>query len=199
MNAVAITGLLVAAIRAEESARPDRLFDDPIASELAGERGRAALAAYRAAAGASIPIIEVRTRFFDEALARAARGGVRQVGILAAGMDARAYRLDWPSGTRVFEIDQAEVMAHKADIVGRLAVRPACERIAVAADLGGDWDLALGASGFDPREPAAWLVEGLLQYLDEPTVTALFERVEDRKSTRLNSSHSSPSRMPSSA
>ncbi|PCC71612.1 putative S-adenosyl-L-methionine-dependent methyltransferase [Nannocystis exedens] len=176
LNAVATTGLLVAAMRAEESARPDRLFADPFAAELAGDAGRAALAAYRAATALSLPIIEVRTRFFDEAFARAWAAGIRQFVLLAAGMDARAYRLPWPAGTRVFEVDQPEVLAAKAE---RLAqARPQCERVAVATDLAGDWPHALLAAGFDRSQRSLWLVEGLLQYLDAQVVAALFARVE---------------------
>jgi len=176
MNPVAITGLLVAAIRAEESRRPDRLFEDPHAEALAGPEGRAALARYRAASPVSVPIIEVRTRFYDEALARAAASGIRQVVILAAGMDARAYRLAWAPGTRLFEIDQPEVIAHKARVLGELA--PRCERRALGQSLLDDWPAALAAAGFDARERSAWLVEGLLQYLTPAAASAVLERVD---------------------
>lgn len=175
LNSVAITGLLVAAIRAEESTRPDRLFDDPYAAALAGERGRVALATYRSVA-MPVPIIEVRTRFFDEGLERVAREGIRQIVILAAGMDARAHRLAWPGGTRVFELDQPDVLAHKGAVLD--AATPACERVAVPVDLATDWTVPLRAAGLDPAVPTAWLVEGLLQYLPAATVGALFERIE---------------------
>jgi len=183
MNAVATTGLLVAAMRAEESIRPDRLFDDPFATLLAGERGKSALATYRTAAGVSVPIIEVRTRFFDEGLGRATHDDIRQFAIVAAGMDARAHRLPWPPGTRVFELDQPEVLAHKATVLAD--AKPACERIAVPVDLTRDWTDAIQTRGFDPALPTAWLVEGLLQYLDEPSVRTLFERID-----RLSGPHS---------
>ena len=100
---MASTGLLVAAIRAMESTRDDRLFTDPFADKLAGETGRQLLAAAVAATGErSTTQIVVRTRFFDEALLRAARAA-KQVVILAAGMDARAYRLAWPDDTTLYE------------------------------------------------------------------------------------------------
>jgi methyltransferase (TIGR00027 family) len=175
MNPVAITSLLVAAMRAEESQRSDRLFEDPFAEALAGDDGRAVLRAYRDAVGPSIPIIEVRTRWYDEGLTRAAAAGIAQVVILAAGMDARAYRLDWPAGTRVFEIDQPEVVAHKARILAGRAPRSA--RVALAADLAADWPAMLHTAGFDAAAPSAWLAEGLLQYLDAGTVEAIFARV----------------------
>lgn len=176
MNPVATTGLLVASMRAEESRRPDRLFEDPFAATLAGDAGRDALAAYRAAVGPSIPIIEVRTRYFDEAIARASSAGVRQFVILAAGMDARAYRLSWAERTRVFEVDQSEVMAHKARALEGVPTR--CERVPVASNLADDWPRALAASGHDAHAPTCWLVEGLLQYLDAGIVESLFARID---------------------
>ncbi len=175
MNPVAVTGLLVAAIRAEESKRSDRLFEDPFADDLAGDAGRAALARFRAAGGA-VPIIEVRTRWFDEAFARAWEAGVRQFVLLAAGMDARAYRLAWPPGTRVFELDQPDVLAAKARALGDVA--PRCERAAVGTDLAGDWAKELVASGFEPDAPTGWLVEGVLQYLGRPAVERLFAQLD---------------------
>ncbi|MDF2695999.1 MAG: hypothetical protein K0S65_4382 [Labilithrix sp.] len=182
MNPVAITGLLVAAIRAEESKRADRLFEDPFAEALAGEEGRAALARYRSAAGPSIPIIEVRTRWYDEAIARAWEAGVRQFVILAAGMDARAYRLAWPEGVRVFEVDQPEVTAAKAELLG--AASPRCVRSAIGANLASDWPSELEANGFERNARTAWLVEGVLQYLDVPTVEALFAKIDALSASR---------------
>jgi methyltransferase (TIGR00027 family) len=179
MNPVAVTSLLVAAMRAEESQRSDRLFDDPFAHALAGDAGYAALRAYRAAMGNSVPAVEVRTRWFDEALTRTVAAGIAQVAILAAGMDARTYRLDLPAATRVFEVDQPEVIAYKASVLGALGSRaPTCARVALAADLAGDWPTALCAAGFDPTVATGWVVEGLLQYLDEPTVSTLFARLD---------------------
>ena len=175
MNPVATTGLLVAALRAEESKQPKPLFDDPFAASLAGDAGRAALVSYRAAVGSSIPIIEVRTRFFDEALSRAATDGIRQVVIVAAGMDARAYRLAGLAGCHVFELDQAEVLEYKQSVLRD--IQPQANRRAVPADLSRDFSGALKAAGFQSSAPSVWLVEGLLQYLDESAVLALFEQV----------------------
>ena len=174
-EAVASTGLLVAAIRAKESTRDDRLFTDPFADKLAGDTGRHLLAAALAATGdRSTTQIVVRTRFFDDALLRAVDIAT-QVVILAAGMDARAYRLPWPDGTALYELDQPAVIAAKADLLA--ADRPRCRRIAVGADLADDWAAALQSEGFDSQTPTVWLIEGLLQYLDEPAVRTLFERV----------------------
>lgn len=183
MNPVAITGLLVAAIRAEESQRSDRLFEDPFAAALAGEAGRDVLARYRAASGRpSMPIIEVRTRYYDEGVARALQAGLRQFVILAAGMDARAYRLAWPEGTHVFEVDQPDVIAHKAAVLR--SSKPACVRVAIGQNLANDWLASLVAEGFDPQVPTAWLVEGLLQYLDAQAVETLFARIDSLAARR---------------
>ncbi|OBH20201.1 SAM-dependent methyltransferase [Mycolicibacter sinensis] len=173
-GAVANTGILVAAIRAQESARADALFSDPFAAKLAGEAGRAMLAGAVAAAGdQSTWQIVVRTRFWDEALLRS---GIRQVVILAAGMDARAYRLSWPERTTVFEVDQPAVMAAKADLLAE--DQPRCRRVPIGIDLADDWPNALQAAGFDATAPSVWLIEGLLQYLDDDAVHLLFDRVD---------------------
>lgn len=173
--AVADTGLLVAAIRAHETTREDRLFSDPFAERLAGDRGRALLSAAAAGGERSTAQIVVRTRFWDEALLRAARR-VRQIVILAAGMDARAHRLPWPEGTAVYELDQPAVLSAKADLLA--GERPRCRRVPVGVDLADDWPSAIRSAGLDPSAPAAWLIEGLLQYLDEAEVGALFDRVD---------------------
>jgi methyltransferase (TIGR00027 family) len=175
-QAVANTGLLVAAIRADESRRPDRLFTDPFADRLAGETGRRLLAGALAEAGdRPTRQIVVRTRFWDEALLRAAQSA-RQVVILAAGMDARAFRLPWPDGTTVYELDQPEVISAKAAALD--GEEPLCTRVAVGVDLTGDWTETLRSNGFADRQPTVWLIEGLLQYLDEAAVATVFERVD---------------------
>ncbi|MBN3512234.1 SAM-dependent methyltransferase [Mycolicibacterium septicum] len=175
-QAVADTGVLVAAIRAEETRRPDRLFDDPFADRLAGESGRRMLAEAVATSGDKSTLqIVVRTRFWDEALLTAVPP-VRQVVILAAGLDARAYRLPWPDGTTVFELDQPAVIEAKAEALA--GAQPRCRRVAIGVDLTTDWTDTLRSNGFDPELPAVWLMEGLLQYLDEGAVHTLFERVD---------------------
>ena len=175
-QAVADTGVLVAAIRAEETRRPDRLFDDPFAERLAGESGRRMLAEAVATSGDKSTLqIVVRTRFWDEALLNAVPP-VSQVVIVAAGLDARAYRLPWPDGTTVFELDQPAVIAAKAAALA--GDEPRCLRVAIGVDLTTDWTDTLRSNGFDPKWPAVWLMEGLLQYLDEGAVHTLFERVD---------------------
>ncbi|MGV0768870.1 SAM-dependent methyltransferase [Mycobacterium syngnathidarum] len=175
-QAVADTGVLVAAIRAEETRRTDRLFDDPFAERLAGDSGRKMLAEAVAAGGDKSTLqIVVRTRFWDEALLNAVPP-VKQVVILAAGLDARAYRLPWPEGTTVFEVDQPAVITSKAEALA--GDEPRCRRVAVGVDLTADWADTLRANGFDPGLPAVWLMEGLLQYLDEDAVHTVFERID---------------------
>lgn len=176
LTAVADTGLLVAAIRAHETTREDRLFADPFAERLAGDRGRELLAAAVASTGerSSVQIV-VRTRFWDDALLQAALR-LRQIVILAAGMDARAYRMPWPGGTVVYELDQPDVLSVKAGLLA--GERPTCRRIPVGVDLADDWPAALHSAGLEPAAPSVWLIEGLLQYLDEAAVRTLFERVD---------------------
>lgn len=175
-RALAHTGLLVAAMRAEESARGDRLFTDPFAERLAGNEGRELLAEAVAQTGAASPQIAIRTRFWDERLLRAQSDGISQVVILAAGMDARAYRLPWRPGTTVYEVDQPRVTTMKDErLVGE---QPRCQRVAVGIDLADDWPKALRSHGFSSSAPAVWLVEGLLQYLEAADVDALFARID---------------------
>jgi methyltransferase (TIGR00027 family) len=182
MNPVAITGLLVAAIRAEETKRADRLFTDPFADALAGDAGRGALAKYRTAgAGPSVPIIEVRTYWYDSAIARALATGLRQVVILAAGMDSRSYRLDWPTSTHVFELDQPAVIDHKQAVLAGAVAR--CERVAIRCDLAQEWAEPLQQGGFRPDVPSLWLVEGLLQYLEASSVATIFSRIDALSAT----------------
>jgi len=119
----------------------------------------------------------VRTHFFDEYFGAASSIGIRQVVILAAGLDSRAYRLEWPSGTTVFEIDQPKVLAYKAATLDAHGAVPAATRHAVAVDLRDDWPAALIDAGFQPRHATAWLAEGLLPYLPAEAQDRLFEMV----------------------
>ena len=175
-QAIAATGLIVAAMRAEESVRADGLFTDPFAERLAGAQGRQLLADFGGDNEmASAPIV-IRTRLFDEALLQLQSDGVAQVVILAAGMDARSYRLPWQDGTTVYEVDQPQVIATKDE---RLAgERPRCRRVAVGVDLTEDWPKALQSQGFKSSSRTVWLIEGLLQYIDASAVDRLFARVD---------------------
>ncbi|MGO9385573.1 MAG: class I SAM-dependent methyltransferase [Mycobacterium sp.] len=117
----------------------------------------------------------VRTHFFDEYFGNAVGAGIRQVVILAAGLDSRAYRLNWPADTAVYEIDQPKVLEYKTAILESHGAVPAARRRPVPVDLRDDWPAALAAAGFDRTKPTAWLAEGLLPYLPSDAQDRLFE------------------------
>ena len=182
-TSVGFTALLVAAARAVETERADALARDPYARvflEAAGDPRAIALA--DAGDGAGNPMaatrhLGVRTRYFDDFVAAAVAAGVRQIVILAAGLDSRAYRLDLPAGTVVYELDQPEVLAFKESTLAERGAAPAAELRHVPVDLRDDWPAALQSSGFDGAVPTAWLVEGLLPYLPAAAQVLLFERI----------------------
>ncbi len=174
INQLGATATWTAAVRAGESARDDRLFDDPWAAALAGPAGMDWLA--QRPPGSSLSIA-LRTRYFDDFLQRVcAEAGLRQVVLLAAGLDTRAYRLDWPPGTRLFELDQAPVLGYKETVLQAQGAQPACDRRTIPADLTGPWEDLLLAAGYDPGQPSAWLLEGFLFYLPGEAVTGVLER-----------------------
>lgn len=121
----------------------------------------------------------VRTRHFDRLFTDAADAGVRQAVILASGLDARAYRLPWPDGTVVYEVDQPEVIEFKSRTLAGLGAQPTADRRTVAIDLREDWPKALLDNGFDPRQPTAWTAEGLLIYLPSEAQDLLFDRISE--------------------
>jgi methyltransferase (TIGR00027 family) len=128
-----------------------------------------------------LPIV-IRTRYFDDWLrAVAVEGPLRQVVLLGAGLDTRAWRLSWPVGVVVYELDRAEVLQAKAATLAgagsEAGAEPACDRRPVAADLASDWGPALRDAGFDRALPAAWLVEGVLFYLPEGVIHGVLEIV----------------------
>lgn len=163
---VARTARWTAAARARESGRPDRLFHDPYARLLAGDDGQALLTYFHTprAAAEGNPFLPIRTRWFDDFLAGAEH---RQVVALGAGLDTRAFRLAWPEGTVVFEVDQPDLLAYKE--IRLAGCRARCERRVVGVDLADDWGAALLRVGYRPDLPSAWFAEGLLFYLPEGT------------------------------
>jgi methyltransferase (TIGR00027 family) len=183
------TAIGVAYARAVESSRPDRLFDDPYAQALlAGAAGlfgtEARLAREPGSVAATVGAAfgfhaAIRTRFFDDFLLGACAHGIRQVVLLAAGLDARAYRLVWPDLVRLYEVDLPDMLAFKARILTERGALPGCARIAVPVDLRTDWSGPLLAAGFDPTRPTAWLAEGLLIYLTAEQAAALLTTVGD--------------------
>ncbi|MFE5590322.1 class I SAM-dependent methyltransferase [Streptomyces sp. NPDC056549] len=181
------TALLVAAARAIETHRPDALAHDPLAEHFV----RAATVSAdwpvhpdQVPDGAADPLwgrlgryFGLRTRALDDHLLRSVRAGVRQVVLLGAGLDARAFRLDWPPGCTVHEIDTEQVLAFKREVLDVIGARPTAARRTVPADLRGDWADALVRAGFDRTVPTAWLAEGLLLYLPADAERRLVARV----------------------
>jgi methyltransferase (TIGR00027 family) len=121
----------------------------------------------------------VRTKFFDEFFLGATEAGIKQVVILASGLDARAYRLAWPAGTVVYEVDQPQVIEFKSRTLADLGAAPTAERRVVAIDLREDWPAALRAAGFDPAQPTAWSAEGLLGYLPPDAQDRLLDTITE--------------------
>ena len=190
-TSVGSTAVMVAAARAVETERSDALIRDPYAKLLVTNAGAAVLweAMLDPAVVARVEAIDaesaaqlehmssyqaVRTNFFDTFFADAVAAGIRQVVILASGLDSRAYRLDWPAGTTVYEIDQPQVLEYKSATLAENGVTPSADRRAVAIDLRQDWPAALRAAGFDPTARTAWLAEGLLMYLPAEAQDRLF-------------------------
>jgi len=192
-DAVAKTALLTAALRAWESSRTDRLYDDPYAKPLAGEVGSALLtevatmtAANRetvAPDGRKLPNTQdynaIRTRFIDDWLgATLAQGSYDQVVIAAAGMDTRAYRLTWPHPVDVYELDRPAVLDRKESALAEYESAANVRRHLVGADLvADDWRAELVKSGFDAGRPAVWVLEGVLYYFSRKAVGELFAQL----------------------
>jgi methyltransferase (TIGR00027 family) len=187
-SSVGATATAVAASRAMASKDPHPLLDDPWADPLVravgidtfvklidGEIGQTddPLLNRRA----MNEQITVRTRFFDEFFLQATGAGIRQAVILASGLDTRAYRLPWPRGTVVFEIDQPQVIAFKTTTMAALGAEPVAQRRTVAIDLREDWPSALKETGFDTSRPTAWSAEGLLVYLPPEAQDRLFDNI----------------------
>jgi methyltransferase (TIGR00027 family) len=188
-SGVGLTALGVAATRAIESSRPDRLVDDPfpaafveaarfpIPMTLRWPADDEAVSETDAVLVRSSVYVGVRSRFFDDYLADAFAAGLRQVVVLAAGLDTRAFRLEWPDGARLFEVDQPKVLEFKDEVLRGIGARARCERHPVAADLREDWPAPLRGAGFDPGAPTAWLAEGLLPYLPADAEAKLFGHI----------------------
>jgi methyltransferase (TIGR00027 family) len=177
MDLLGVTSQWAAAERAKESERCDRLFFDPLARVFAGEEGCRLRDEMAGNAGGDSSYPAIRTRFFDEWALSAAQS-VRQIVLVAAGMDARAFRLAWPPGATLYEVDRHAVLAEKARLLTVLRPRELCERRVVAADLLREaWEERLLAAGFRIDLPAAFLVEGLTAYLDVGQARGLLQRI----------------------
>ncbi|MFC8286972.1 class I SAM-dependent methyltransferase [Streptomyces cyaneofuscatus] len=186
---VGVTALLVAAARAIETHRPDSLAQDAYAEHfvLAAPASEGwPVRPRKVPGGDRDPLwgrfaryFGLRTRVLDDFLLQSVHAGnVRQVVLLGAGLDARAFRLDWPPGCVIFEIDRGDVLAFKHQVLDGLSAVPKAARVPVPMDLRADWAGALPGAGFDPAAPSVWLVEGLLFYLPPAAETYLIDTVD---------------------
>lgn len=183
-SGVGLTALVVAALRAVETDRDDALIHDPFAAEFVRLADTAkplpvrledvARDEDRTLLGFAADGMALRTRYLDDHLVET---GAPQVVILAAGLDTRAFRLAWPQGCTVFELDQAPVLEFKQEVLDQIGAQARCDRRTVAIDLRDDWAAALVAAGFDQSRPTAWLAEGLLPYLSPAEEEGLFDLV----------------------
>jgi methyltransferase (TIGR00027 family) len=194
-TSVGTTAVMVAAARAIETDSPSPLIRDPYARLLVTDAGTgvwetmlddsmvAKVESFDPETAAVFHHMRgyqaVRTHFFDAYFAEAMAAGIRQVVILASGLDSRAYRLDWPAGTTVYEIDQPKVLAYKSATLAAHDVTPSADRREVPIDLRQDWPAALRAEGFDSKAPTAWLAEGLLMYLPADGQDRLFGQITE--------------------
>jgi methyltransferase (TIGR00027 family) len=194
-ESVGATALGVAAARAADTESDNPLINDPYARiflDTVGDGvwnwyGAPELPAEVIEAQPDIPqrmqalvsYFATRTKFFDTSFIDAANAGIRQAVILAAGLDARSWRLPWPDGTTVYELDQDRVLDFKASTLHEHGAEPKANRVAVAVDLRHDWPTALQQAGFDPSAPSVWSIEGLLMYLPAAAQELLFDRIQD--------------------
>jgi methyltransferase (TIGR00027 family) len=189
-ESVGATALEVAAARAVETESENPLISDPFARIFLDAAGKgiwslfadpslldSADADVRMLVRAMVDFMAVRTAFFDEFFLAAAGAGIRQMVILASGLDSRTWRLPWPDGVTVYEVDQPKVLDFKAAVLRRHGARPMAKPIYVPVDLRQDWPRALRDAGFDPGTPTGWSAEGLLRYLPASAQDLLFERV----------------------
>ena len=195
-SSVGATATMVAAARAFASRADNPVIDDPFAEPLVKAVG---VDFFTKLATGELEMTDLdpdstggvgnmsrfadgmaaRTRFFDDFYTGAGEAGIRQAVILASGLDARAYRLNWPAGTVVFEIDQPEVIEFKTRTLAELGAKPTTDRRAVPVDLRNDWATALHDAGFDPTAPTAWIAEGLFGYLPPDAQDRLLDQISE--------------------
>ena len=193
-SSVGATATMVAAARAMASTGENPLINDPFAEPLVravgvdfftrlvtGDLRPEDLDSDTESVGMQrmADSMAVRTKFFDEFFLSATEAGIHQAVILASGLDSRAYRLAWPAGTTVYEIDQPEVIEFKTRTLADLGAEPTANRRTVAIDLRYDWPSALIEKGFDPNQPAAWSAEGLLGYLPPDAQDRLLDTITE--------------------
>jgi methyltransferase (TIGR00027 family) len=193
-ESVGATALGVAAARAAETRSENPLIRDPFAQVFIDAVGEGVWSWHSAPqlppelieAEPDLPLqmqamvsyMASRTAFFDQFFLDATGAGIGQVVILAAGLDSRSWRLPWPDGVTVYELDQDKVLDFKASTLTEHGAQPACNRVAVPVDLRHDWPTALQEAGFDASAPSAWSAEGLMPYLPAAAQDLLFDRVQ---------------------
>jgi methyltransferase (TIGR00027 family) len=193
-ESVGATALGVAAGRAAETESEHPLIDDPFARvflDAAGDGmwnwfGNSDLPAEVAKIAPDVPLrmqgmrdyMASRTAYFDEFFIDATESGVRQVVILAAGLDSRSWRLAWPDGVTVYELDQPKVLEFKSSTLRNRGAQPTANLVNVPIDLRQDWPTALRQAGFDAGAPSAFTAEGLLPFLPSAAQDLLFERIQ---------------------
>lgn len=193
-QSVGATALGVAAARAAETESENPLINDPFARVFVDAAGEGMWSIYadpallakaadiepdlRARLQLMVDFMATRTAFFDEFFLGAADAGVRQVVILAAGLDARSWRLPWPDGTVVYELDQPKVLEFKSNTLRDHGAQPTAQLVNVPIDLRQDWPKALQDAGFDASRPSVWSAEGLVRYLPAQAQDLLFERID---------------------
>jgi methyltransferase (TIGR00027 family) len=190
-SSVGATATFVAVGRAMASRDPRGLINDPFAEPLVRAvgvdfftklmDGELDIDAIENASPVRIQAMTngmaVRTKYFDDYLVNATGAGVRQAVILASGLDSRAYRLPWPAGTVVYELDQPQVIEFKTTTLAGIGAEPTATRRTIPIDLRADWPAALQAAGLDTTAPTAWLAEGLLIYLPAEAQDRLFDNI----------------------
>jgi methyltransferase (TIGR00027 family) len=193
-ESVGATALGVAAARAAETQSENPLIRDPFAQVFLDAVGEGVWSWHFASqlppeiieAEPDLPLqmqamvsyMASRTAFFDQFFLDATGAGIGQAVILAAGLDSRSWRLPWPDGVTVYELDQPKVLDFKASTLAEHGAQPACNRVAVPVDLRHDWPTALREAGFDTSAPSAWSAEGLMPYLPAAAQDLLFDRVQ---------------------
>jgi methyltransferase (TIGR00027 family) len=187
-DGIGVTALLVAAARAIETRRHDSLAQDVYAEHFVLAAPACAgwpTSMQQVPDGDANPLwgrfaryFGLRTRVLDDFLLQSVHAGARQVVLLGAGLDSRAFRLDWPADCAVFEIDREGVLAFKHRVLGALSATPKAKRVPIPIDLRADWAGALTDAGFDTAAPSVWLAEGLLFYLPHAAETQLIDTVD---------------------
>ena len=191
-SSVGATATFVASGRAMATKDPRGLINDPFAEPLVravgldfftkmldGELDISMVEDAAARKQAMTDGMAVRTKYYDDYFIDATNNGVRQAVILASGLDARAYRLPWPTGTVVYELDQPQVIDFKTTTLAGIGAEPLATRRTIPIDLRQDWPTALKAAGLDLTAPIAWLAEGLLIYLPPDAQDRLFDNITE--------------------